>query len=491
MVSVGSEQQRKERGVADRWIEEPSRRIPVVRDVDVLIAGGGPAGIGAALGAARAGAKSLLVERNGFLGGVATAVMMTTWNVPSRCLSGTPREMVRRLCERDGAIDGGPTIPFDPETFKEVAEEVCLEAGVEPLYYTTLSAPIVNAGQVSGVVVENKSGRQALTARVIVDCTGDADLAARAGVPCVKGRERDGKMRPFTILFRLGNVDIRRVVDFARQRPDQFTADPNFQLLDLEGGIVRISGFFDLVAQARERGELDKDCHYLRFEGVFPDRGTLFVNSTRVYGRDGTDAWDVTQGSIEARRQMDQLLRFIRKAVPGCERAFRIDASTSLGVRETRRIRGEHLLTEEDILGGKTYPDTVLKAWRHHGPGRNWHSPDGGEGAASDPTYRTLRTGLRSFEVPYRCLVPLQVEGLLVAGRIISQTHEADMWTRGMYCCMLTGQCAGVAAALAAKAGGPPRALHISSLQRELGRQGVDLGSAAALAGAQRAEEFG
>ncbi len=463
----------------EQWIEEPSRRIPVVRTADVLVAGGGPAGIGAALGAARAGAKTLLVERNGFLGGVATAVMMTTWNVPSRCLSGTPREIVRRLLERDGAIDGGPTIPFDPETFKEVAETACLEAGVELLYYTILSVPVVDAGQVSGVIVENKSGRQALTARVLVDCSGDADLAARAGVPCVKGRETDGKMRPFTILFRLGNVDIRRVVEYARQHPDQFTADPNFQLLDLEGGVVRISGFFDLVAQARERGELDKDCHYLRFEGVFPDRGTLFVNSTRVYGRDGTDSWDVTQGSIEARRQMDQLLRFIRKAVPGCERAFRIDASTSLGVRETRRIRGAHLLMEEDILAGKTYPDTILKVWRHHGPGRNWHSPDGGEGAPSDPTYRTLRTDLQSFEVPYGCLVPLHVEDLLVAGRTISQTHEADMWTRGMYCCMLTGQCAGVAAALAAKSCTSPRHLEVNLLRRELERQEVDLGSAA------------
>ena len=149
---------------------------------------------------------------------------------------------------------------------------------------------------------------------------------------------------------------------------------------------MRISGFFDLVARARERGELDKDCHYLRFEGVFPDRGTLFVNSTRVYGRDGTSAWDVTRASVEARQQMDQLLRFITKHVPGCERAFRIDASTSIGVRETRRIRGEHLLTEEDILADKTYPDTVVKVWRHNAAGRNWHSPDGGEGAPWDPT---------------------------------------------------------------------------------------------------------
>lgn len=460
----------------ERWIEEPARRILVVRDVDVLVVGGGAAGIGAAVGASRAGARTLLVERNGFLGGVATAVMMTTWNVPSRCLAGVSRELFESLLKRGGAIDGGPTIPYDPETFKEVAEGACLEAGVELLYYTWMAAPLRDGDTLHGVVVENKSGRQALAARVTVDCSGDADVAAAAGVPCVKGREKDGKMRPLTILFRLGNVDIRRVVEYARTHPDQFTADPNFQLLDLDRGLVRISGFFDLVAEARARGELDKDCHYIRFEGVFPDRGTLFVNTTRVYGRDGTSAWDLTEGSIEARRQMDQLLRFLVLKVPGCERAFRIDASSAIGVRETRRIRGEHLLTEEDILAGRAYDDTVVKAWRHHGAGRNWHSPDGAEGAPSDPTYRTMTTGLQSFEIPYGCLVPLEVEGLVAAGRIISQTHEADMWTRGMYCCVMTGQCAGVAAALAARDGVAPRRLSVPALRRELHRQGLDPG---------------
>jgi hypothetical protein len=462
-----------------RSIEEPARRLPVAADVDVLVVGGGPAGIGAAVGAARAGARTLLVEKNGFLGGVATAVMMTTWNVPSRCLSGLSREIVGRLLERGGAIDGGPTIPYDPETLKEVAETLCLEAGAGLLYATWFSAPLLDGAGVGGAVVENKSGRQALAARVTVDATGDADVAAAAGVPYVKGREKDGKMRPLTILFRLGGVDVRRVVEYARAHPEEFTADPNFQLLDLDRGIVRISGFFSLAARARERGELDRDCHYIRFEGVFPDRGTLFVNTTRVYGRDGTSAEDLTRASIEARRQMAQLLRVIVRDVPGCERAFRIDASTVIGVRETRRIRGEHLLTEEDVLGGETYPDTVARVWRHHGPGRNWHSPDGGEGAASDPTYRTMTTDLRSFEVPYRCLVPLNVDGLLVSGRSLSQTHEADMWTRGMYCCVLTGQCAGVAAALAARDGVTPRRVRVSALQRELARQGLDLGSAA------------
>jgi hypothetical protein len=445
----------------------------------VLVVGGGPAGIGAAVAAARAGASTLLVEQHAFLGGVATAVMMTTWNVPSRSLSGIAKELLDRLLARHAAIDGGPTIPFDPETFKDVAEGLCLEAGAGLRYYTSFSSPIVERGRLAGVVVESKSGREAILARATVDATGDADVAAAAGVPHVKGRETDGKMRPLTILFRLGGVDVRRVVEYAEQHPDQFTADPNFHIVDLDRGLVRISGFFDLVAAARERGELDRDCHYLRFEGVFPDRGTLFVNTTRVYGMDGTRADELTRATIEARRQMAQLLRFITATVPGCERAFRIDASSVIGVRETRRIRGEHVLTEEAILDGATYPDVVARVWRHHGAGRNWHSPDGGEGAPWEPTYRTMTTGLTSFEIPYGTLVPLAVDGLLVAGRAISQTHEADMWTRGMYCCVTTGQCAGAAAAIAARSVVAPRAVDVEGLRRELAVQGLDVGPAA------------
>jgi FAD-dependent oxidoreductase family protein len=478
------------------WLDEPPRRVPVAHDADVLVVGGGPAGIGATIGAARAGARTLLVEKQAFLGGVATAVMMTTWNVPSSTLSGVPAELLAGLLAEHAAVDGGPTIPFDPETFKDVAERLCLEAGVALRYYTSFSSPILSDAELgsptdssgsrsspsrtlAGVVVESKSGREAITARVVVDATGDGDLAASAGVPYVKGRETDGKMRPLTVLFRLGGVDLPRVVDYARAHPDQFTADPNFQILDLDRGLVRISGFFDLIAAARERGELDRDCHYLRFEGVLPDRGTLFVNTTRVYGADGTSAADLTRATIEARRQMADLLRFITAHVPGCERAFRIDASPVIGVRETRHIRGQHVLTEEEILDGATYPDTVVNVWRHHGPGRNWHSPDGGEGAAWDPTYRTMTTGLVRFGIPYRALVPLGVDGLLVAGRAISQTHEADMWTRGMYCCAMTGQCAGAAAAIAARRQVLPRAIDVGTLRAELARQGLDVGSAA------------
>ncbi|MHB1413698.1 MAG: FAD-dependent oxidoreductase [Chloroflexota bacterium] len=457
---------------------EEAREIPVAGEFDVLVAGGGPSGMGAAVGAARQGAKTLLIERNGFLGGVATATMMTTLNCPIENMSGFAHDFVSRLIEAGGAWPGA-TIPFDPEKWKDLAFDEMEKAGVDLLLYTWVTGAIVEDGKAKGVIVENKSGRQALLAKVIVDCTGDADVAVRAGAEHVKGRERDGKMRPMTVLFRMGGVDLPTLVEYARTHPDEFTTDPSFQILDLEGGIVRLSGFFKHVGEAGAKGELAKEITYMRFEGVNVAQGTVFVNTTRVYGVDGTNAWDLTKAELECRRQMRQLIPFIQKYIPGCQNAYVIDASSNIGVRETRRIRGSRVLTEEDIVAHKTYEDTVGKIWRFHAAGADWHSPDGGEGSPDNPTYRTAVTPLNWYEIPYRVFVPNGVEGILVAGRTLSQTQEADMWTRGMFVCLNTGQIAGTAGALAAAAGVTPREVQVPQLQANLFDQGLDLGSRA------------
>lgn len=462
----------REQGV----IVEPSRRTPIVRDVDVLVCGGGPAGFGAALGAARSGARTLLVERNAFLGGASTAVIMNTWNVPVGRMTGIAREVAVKLAERGGAVITGPTVPFDPEALKELELELLQDAGVEILTYTWVVDPIMEDRRVWGIIVQNKSGRQAIMANAVVDATGDADIAASAGAPFVLGREQDAKMRPMSVLFRLGGVDVNRTVEYCRQHPDQFTADPNFHILDPERGLVRISGFFDIVEKARKRGELPEEIHYLRFEGIDVARGIVTVNNSRVYGVDGTNAWDITRGDMEARRQNRKLYNFIKKYIPGFENAYVIDSSATVGVRETRRIRGAHLLTEEDIIARRTYPDAVAKIWRHHAPGREWHSPDGGEGSPENLVYRTQKTDLASFEIPYGVFVPDNVDGLTVGGRALSVTHEADMWTRGQFCCLVTGQVAGTAAALAALKATTPRQLDVRELQRALLSQGVDIG---------------
>lgn len=455
-------------------IIEPERELRVAAEPDVVVAGGGASGMGAAVGAARTGARTLLIERHGFLGGAATASLMAMWNANLDTTTGFAHELIDRLIREGGALPG-PATPFDPEKLKDVALEILHEAGVELLFYTNTVAPVVQDTCVAGVVIENKSGRQAVLAKVTIDCTGDGDIAVASGVPYVKGREGDGKMRPVSLIFRMGGLDIPQMVEFARAHPEDFTADPTFQLLDLDGGLVRIFGFFDEVQAATERGDLDRECYYLRLEGINVEHGTAFVNSTRVYGVDGTNAWDLTRAEVEARRQMRQLVSFI-KTLPGCEKAYVIDSSASIGVRETRRIRGEALLTEDAIAAGKTYEDTVARLWRRGEIGLETHSPDGGEGAPWDAAWRKIHWPLVAYEVPYGCLVPQGVDGLLVGGRAISQTHDADKYTRSMHCCMVIGQAAGAAAGSAVQQGVQPRHVDRLLLQKTLLRQNVDLG---------------
>ncbi|MCL4370347.1 MAG: FAD-dependent oxidoreductase [Chloroflexi bacterium] len=458
-----------------RTILEPARELPVAAEVDVLVVGGGPAGLGAALAAAREGASALLVERNGFLGGVATAALMTIFLHHREHLSGISREIVDELVRCKGGV-AGRVINFDPEAFKEVALELVEAAGVKLLLYSWAVAPVVQDGVVRGAIVENKSGRRALLAKTTIDCTGDADLAYQAGVPVVKGRETDGKMRPISLIFRMGNIDFRPIVEFAKAHPDQFSRDPNFQVLDLEGGVLRISGFFDLVEQGRQSGELDKDCHYLRFEGVDVQKGICFINDTRVYQVDGTNGWDLTRTDIEARKQIRLLVDFIRKYVPGCQNAFVVDTAANLGVRETRRIRGEYVFDEADIVANRVFEDRVVQMYNHVvQPGVELHSPDAGEGSAQDPHGRTILHQEHSFFMPYRSLVPRSVEGLLVAGRCISQTHEADKWTRSMPCCIEMGEAGGTAAAVAAADGVTARSVDVAKVQRKLADRGVPL----------------
>ncbi len=394
-----------------RVVIEPSRRVPIAAEFDVVVAGGGMAGFGAALGAARQGSKTLVVERHGILGGAATALGMNTWNCPLAHISGAANELACKLIER-GYAWSGPMVPFDPEEAKQVQMEMLLEAGVQFLLYAWVAEPIVIENRMRGVIVESKSGRQAVLAKAVVDATGDGDVAASAGCPVVKGREEDGKMRPVTVLFRLAGVDLEALQAHCRTEPGNFTANPAFHIMRPETGIVRISGFFKEVAEARARGELQGDIHYLRFEGIDVERGMVTVNSSRVYDIDGTDMWDITKGELQARQQNRELYTFIRQHIPGCRKAYVIGSSATLGVRETRRIRGDRLLREEDCLADRTYPDAVARIWRFHVRGGEWHSPDGGEGAPHDTVYRDAIPDLHWFEVPYGVVVPHQVEGL-------------------------------------------------------------------------------
>ena len=408
----------------------------------MLVAGGGPAGLAAAVAAARSRARVLLVERYGFLGGMATAGLVNPFmgfHVRGEpIIGGVLAEVIERLQAAGGWGSARTPLAFDAEAFKFVADDMCREAGVKLLLHSWVGQPTVQRGRIESVTVENKSGAQRLSAAVYVDATGDADLAARAGAPCEVGRGRDGLTQPMTLCFRMAGVDIPRL-------------PPRDE----------INRLYD---RARAAGEIANPRENVLFFFV-PAPGVVHFNTTRVVGRSGVDAQDLTAAELEARDQVRQMVAFLKSRVAGFERAYLQAMAPQIGVRESRRIVGEYVVTGEDILAARKFEDAVARG--------NYpidiHNPAGG-----GTVIQSLPAG-ESYDLPYRCLVPRRIENLLVAGRSVSATHEAQASLRIMPICMALGQAAGVAAALCARKGIAPRDLAYAGLRRALLRQGANL----------------
>jgi hypothetical protein len=454
-----------------------AKTLPVAEHVDVLVCGGGVAGIAAAVAAARNGAKTLLIERAGFLGGTATGSAMGLIVIPASELVGFPREFFTRLAAEQGA-GLGEVVPWDIEAYKLTAMDMVLEAGAEVLLYTWVSEPLLQDGKIRGVVIDNKSGRQAIIAKVVIDATGDGDVAARAGLPFIKGREEDGAMRPTTVMGRIGNINLPKFRDYIDSHPEDFSQDDGRRVVDIESGIVRIDGFLSVVEEAKRRGVIEREApvHYLRFSGVNPpehaDRAVLICNSTRVYGIDGTNAADVTRAEIEGRKQLRDIVRACRLLLPGFEQGFLVDTSAYLGVRETRRIRGRYTLTYDDLASGRRFEDSVAVMTSVDYGTAEVHGPDHGhEGSATDEWARKLSLKLMRFEFPLSCMISAGVENLVVAGRCASMTHDVDKFARNMAPTGLQGQAAGTFAALTA--GREWNSMPIETVRARLERDGV------------------
>jgi hypothetical protein len=458
-------------------IHEPAREVPVAAEADVLVAGGGTAGFAAAAGAARAGADTMVVEHLGFLGGTATATMMLVITYNERHLHGFARQAIDRMAKEGGAAPG-IVVSFDPESFKRVALEMVVESGARPLLYTQTVAPIMDGNTIRGVIVESKAGRQAILAKTVIDCTGDADVASMAGAQFRKGREKDGRMRPMTMIFRVGNVDFGPLRKYIAEHPDQFSPEPTMCVADPETDVLRVFGFYDLVAEGKARGTLNQDTHYLRLEGGSVRNGIAAINTTRIYDVDGTNPFDLTRADLEGRQQVKQVCAFLRELVPGFQRFVLLDTSTLLGIRETRHVLGDHLLTTDEIRADAGAPDTIGRAYTNIAPGYITHPPERGEGAPSNVTYR-MPLPVLSYDLPYGITVVKGLNGLLVAGRNASVTNEAFESCRGMATCMHMGFGVGTAAAVAARAGVSAREVNIQEVQRLLAAEGVELGKGA------------
>jgi hypothetical protein len=466
--------------ISSNTITIPSQDVAIADRVDVLVCGGGVAGIAAAVSAARSGARTLLLERAGFLGGTATGSAMGLLVIPSSELAGFPREFFTRLAKEQGA-GLGDVVPWDIEAYKWTAMDILRESGAQVLLYTWVSEPIVVDGKIEGVIIENKSGRQAVMAKVVIDATGDGDVAARSGAAFDKGRESDGAMRPVTVMGRIGNIDLTRFKSYIDSHPSDFSQDDGRRVVDLDSGIVRIDGFFSVIEAAKRQGLLNPDApvNYLRFSGVNPpehrDRAILICNSTRIYNVDGTDGAAVSRAEIEGRDQLREVVRTCRQLLPGFENSFLVDTSAYLGVRETRRIKGRYTLTYPDIRDGRRFDDSVAVMTSVDYGTAELHGPDfGHEGSAADEWARKLSLKLMRFEYPMSCMLPQGIRNLVVAGRCASVTHDVDKFARNMAPIGLAGQAAGVLAAVMASEASPDwRNPPVARVQRLLEEQGV------------------
>ena len=450
-----------------RTIAEPAREIPVIREVDVCVVGGGPGGLPAAWQAAKHGARTLLIESFGFLGGQATAgyvgPMLGLKEVGSD--QPTAEGVTREFADLMHAMGAGRPweehvksgcIAFDAETLKLAADRMCAETGVELLLHATFAASVVEGNALKAIIIESKSGRQAIVAKCFVDATGDADVAFRAGAECTKGRPADGLMMAMGSSFIVGGVD--------RMKPEQ------------REEAVR------LVNEARDAGLFHVYGIGFGGHGSVLRQGYGCCNMTRFMG-DATDVEDLTRGEIYTRDQISRIVNFWRDKVPGMEEAHLVATPPMIGIRETRQLVGLERVTGADVVAGKKRADAVARC-------SYWidiHCP---RGLANSKGLHLCRKACPNtdcymiqehmdelpdelyppdyFDIPYGALVPTQIDNLLVSGRCCSLDVQAMSAVRVMIPVMAIGEACGVAAAMAADQTVAPRRVDVQELRGKL-----------------------
>jgi hypothetical protein len=436
----------------------PAESIPIIKQMDVVVIGGGAAGIASAMAAARNGAKTLLIEQRGYLGGMGTVSL-----VPAFCpftdkekpvVRGIGLELLEKMklnCSADyqsryqHSLDW---VPIDPEVLKRVYDDTVLESGVELLYHTFVGQIVLDTANhnVNTIVVLNKSGRSAIKAKYVIDATGDADIAALAGAPFQKGGV-SGELQPATMCYLVSNVERKRFLDYLKESGDS--------------GQIPLA-----VEKAQEAGDLPEGRKKVSGFAWLSDN-LVGVNFGHVFGIDGTNAEDLTRGAVEGRRLVKKQIDFLRSYVPGFEHAHLTATGEQIGIRETRRIVGDYTLTQEDFMSSRSFVDDIA---------RNAYFIDVHLTTSSDKMniYR-LPPG-KSHGVPYRCLLPKGLDNVWVVGRSASADRIVQGSLRVMPNCFAMGQAAGTAAALASKYSVNSRNVRMEELQKLLIAQGAWLG---------------
>ena len=431
---------------------EPQRDLPVFGEYDVVVAGGGPAGVCAGIASARLGLRTLLIEQFNCLGGLATIGLHLHVGVLSGeggspdIVGGIPREIIDRAVNDHEATDSGRLVDVEIEGFKLLLDRMAEESGLKVLYYSQVADALVSQGAVTGLIFNNKSGRFAVKAKRVVDCTGDADVAFRAGCRMMRGRAEDGRMQPVTLMYRVGGVDWPKVCEYRKTDP-------------------KLREFCKLAAAQGLMRPWQSELMGFWWNANRPDQ--LSINFTHMH-LDGSSAFDMTEASVEGRKQVFEAVRAMRALIPGFEKSCLIDTAACVGVRETRRIFGEYVLAFDDIKAQRIFDDSIglgsafVDIHNVTGPGMDgksgFHLPKGGY-----------------YSIPYRTLVPEKIDNLLVAGRCHCATHEAAGSTRWIAQCMVMGQAAGTAAAMTVQDEIPPRKLSAEKLQAALRSAGAIL----------------
>lgn len=421
-----------------------------LQEYDVLVAGGGPSGIAAAVAAARQGSKTALMERYGILGG-----MLTSGHVNPILGATAPGTFLEEVLSRLGVnrmrTRNGEERGFDAEGAKRQLLELAVEAGVDVFLQTPVVEVVREGQRVTGLVIATQEGLRPLGGRVTVDATGDGFVAARAGADCRVGREEDGRCQPATLEFTVYGVEEERGI----------TCWGGTDPVTLPDG----RGYASLCREAAARGELPENVTIVRIHrtGVPGERG---INATQANGCDTLTPEGILGAEVILRAQIGPILAFLRKYAPGFEGCRLKGTGSTLGVRETRRVMGDYVISDRDMEEGARHREVVVhNAWYLI----DIHNPAGGGQAEghSQPA--------QPYDIPYGSLLPRGVEGLLTCGRCISGSHRAHGSYRVSGICFATGQAAGTAAALAAQQGVTPRELAVGDLQEALTQAGVTL----------------
>jgi len=446
--------------------------LPLAATPDVLVCGGGTAGIVAAIAAARTGADVLIVEQMGLLGGTQSAAWVTPM-MPNKILQenlthGINDDIIHRAAQYDPppTDKSGDLLWFNPVTLAMVLDDLLAEAGGRVLFHTTISDTIVHGGAVNGIVIENKNGRQRVAGRILIDCTGDADVALRAGAETVTGDPLDGHNQPMSLRFALAGVDQERAAAFMADELGMacYARPP---LFEIGTGEAKTTPLGPLIRNAIEVGVLEEDdLGYLQFFSMLGRPGELAFNCPRIAGLKATDAWDLSRAQTIGRRKIRRIAAFFKQYVRGFEGSYIGTVAPMVGVRESRRIVGDYTLTEDDFLEEARFPDTVA---------RNAYPIDiHSVKAKSGIVMKHLPPG-HYHEIPYRCMLPIGLENLIVAGRCLSATFAAQAAVRIQQNCRALGEAAGMAAAMCLEFGTTPRQVDTVELRRRLNAQGAQI----------------